>query len=92
MPIKLKTTRNTLLDEQLLLNHCIAHKTSFLCASILTEERKLEVCCSSAGYYIGAIDAETGEPLSRDSMEYWLFAEPAEIALRDFTWVQRLEP
>ena len=92
-PKSIKTTRQPTTEEWKRLELCLANCLSYLCYVGLEEaaERKLQVCHSSAGYYIGATDEETGEPLSRDSMEYWMFREPAEIALRDFTWTQRLD-
>lgn len=73
-----------------LLNHTIAHGTSFLAAKILEEDHDQMVCKSGAGYYIGANDAETGEPVSRDSVEYWENEEDARQALKDRSWTQRL--
>lgn len=88
---ELKTLRPALFDEKLLMNHCIAHRVSYLCAMFLACDQPLTVCKDASGYYIGADDPVTGTPLARDSHEYWIFAEPAALALRDFSWTQRLE-
>lgn len=73
-----------------LLNHTIAHGTSFLAAKVLEEDHDQQVCQSGAGYYIGANDQATGEPVARDSMEYWPAEEEAAQALKDRSWTQRL--
>lgn len=78
--------------DKLLLNHTIVHGTSFLAAKILEEEHDQIICHSGAGYYIGANDEETGEPVARDSVEYWPTREEAEEALKDKSWTQRLHP
>lgn len=80
------------LDRALLLNHTIVHKTSFLAAWVLREDHDQQVCHSAAGYYIGAQDDYTGEPLARDSAEYWENEEDAQKALKDRSWTQRLNP
>jgi hypothetical protein len=50
------------------------------------------VCQSGAGYYIGCTDPETGEPISRESVEYFPTAEAAQAALDAGTWTQRSHP
>ena len=49
--------------------------------------RPLEVCKSARGFYIGATDE--GEPLARDSQEYWPTREEAEHAFLTGAWTQR---
>ena len=78
------------LVEQELLNHCICHKTSFLCAAQLEEEYQLKVHSSGAGWYLGVVDERRG-PVSRDS-EYFPSAEDAQKALDNRSWEQRLDP
>ena len=51
----------------------------------------LEVCKSAAGYYLGTRD-EDGEPLSRQSVEYWRKRDAAEAALLNGAWTQRPNP
>lgn len=78
--------------EREMLNHCLSHRTSYLCATILEEEHLLAVHQSGAGFYLGVVDPQTGEPLSRDSQEYYPNPESAQIALINRTWTQRLDP
>lgn len=78
--------------DLLLLNHTVVHRVSFLAVKILEEEHDQIICLSGAGYYIGATDEETGEPVARDSVEYWATKEEAAKALKDRTWTQRLHP
>jgi len=75
-----------------LLNHTIAHGTSFLAAKILEEDHDQQVCLSGGGYYIGAQNDYTGEPVARDSVEYWEREEDARQTLKDRSWTQRLAP
>lgn len=81
--------------EKELIGHCFVHRTSFICAKYLEEERSLQVCLSGAGYYIGCRagveDEIPGEPLSRDSVEYYGTHEEALHALMERTWTQRLD-
>lgn len=76
--------------DQGLINHTIVHGVSFLAAKLLKEEHDQIVCESGAGFYIGATD-ETGEPVARDSVEYWRTREEAIEALKDRSWTQRLQ-
>ncbi len=68
-------------------------------------ETPLAVCKSAAGYYLGAVVAEemmkkypdgdylgVGEPLSRDSQEYWGTEQEAMDALASGNWIQRPTP
>jgi hypothetical protein len=73
-----------------LIVHTIAHGTSFLAAKILEEDHAQKVCESGAGFYIGANDEETGEPVARDSVEYWGTREEAQASLDNKSWTQRL--
>jgi hypothetical protein len=70
-------------------------RTSLLCLKYLNEIRPLRVCRSAAGYYLGATTTD-GEPLSRDSAEYWATEEEARVALASKPWApkwtQRFEP
>lgn len=77
--------------EREMLNHCLSHRTSYLSAVLLEEEHALTVCQSGAGFYIGCNDAETGEPISRDSQDYYPTREAAQEALVNRTWTQRLD-
>lgn len=49
-----------------------------------------QVCHSANGWYIGVTDH--GEPISRESEEYYRTRKEAEIALRDHTFTQRENP
>lgn len=94
---KFQITREPLnFAERLLLGHCFVHRTSFICANYLEEERKLQVLESAAGFYIGCetgvVEGMPGEPLSRDSKHYYATYEDALQALVDRTWTQRLNP
>ena len=73
-----------------IINHTIVHGTSFLAAKILEEDHDQMVCESGAGFYIGCNDAETGEPVARDSVEYWGTREEAIEVLKNRSWTQRL--
>jgi hypothetical protein len=73
-----------------LLNHCICHRTSYLAAILLEEDRPLQICHSPAGFYIGCT-LPTGEPLSRDSQEYWQEEAHAARALEERNWTQRMD-
>jgi hypothetical protein len=73
-----------------LMNHTIVHGTSFLAAKLLEEDHDQMVCESGAGFYIGCNDAETGEPVARDSVEYWGTREEATEILKNRSWTQRL--
>lgn len=50
----------------------------------------LMVCKSAAGFYIGTM--QNGEPMSRESVEYYATREKAEYALANDTWTQRPNP
>jgi hypothetical protein len=78
------------LVEAELLNHCVVHRTSFLCASRFEEDRVLRVHRSGAGWYLGVVE-DTGEPVSRDS-QYFFNQAAAEAALKERTWIQRMDP
>jgi hypothetical protein len=84
------------LQERTELEHCFIHSTSFICAKYLFKERGLQVLRSAAGFYIGVRagieDNIPGEPLSRDSQDYYRTQEDAQFALTTRTWVQRLNP
>jgi len=81
--------------EKEILGHCLVHRTSFLCAKLLEEERELRVLHSGAGFYIGTTagieDDIPGEPISRDSEDYYETHEEAVHHLIDRTWTQRLD-
>ena len=72
------------------LNHCLTHKTSFLCAMWMKEEHALGVWQSGAGFYIGVWDPSGAG--SRDSEEYWATKEEAQDHLDNREWTQRLHP
>jgi len=78
------------LEELALLNHTLTHGFSFLAVRILKEEHVQGVYQSGAGFYIGATDSETGEPVARDSVEYWSSEKEAHQALSTRSWTQRL--
>jgi hypothetical protein len=73
-----------------IINHTIVHGTSFLAAKLLEEDHDQMVCESGAGFYIGCNDAETGEAVARDSVEYWATREEAIEVLKNRSWTQRL--
>lgn len=81
--------------EKELIGHCFVHRTSFICAKYLEEERRLQVVRSAAGWYLGCVsgldDDIPGEPLSQDSQDYYETYELAQTALVDRTWTQRLD-
>lgn len=54
-------------------------------------ELPLNVLKSNAGYYVGTKTLE-GEPISRESMEYFKSHEEAEKALKQGNWTQRDQP
>lgn len=80
--------------EEELLNHCVCHKTSFLCASQREEDRELQVLTSTGcwvrRWYIGAV-AEGSRPATRDS-QYFPTQETAQEALDNRSWIQRMDP
>ncbi len=76
--------------ETEILNHCIAHRTSFLCAAVLEEDRELKVHQSAGGWYIGVVE-DTGDPSSRDS-QYFPTQGAAQAALDARNWEQRMDP
>lgn len=47
---------------------------------------------SGAGYYIGVVNPRTGEPISRESKEYFRTREEAEYAFNNDLWTQRDHP
>lgn len=74
---------------------------SLLTRLLLGLNAPLQVCKSGAGFYVGATTTEAlmaaypdrdlllGEPLSRDSEEYFPTREAAEAAMRTGNWTQR---
>ncbi|OED37890.1 hypothetical protein AB833_21670 [Chromatiales bacterium (ex Bugula neritina AB1)] len=62
-----------------------------LARSILGEQFNLQVMNSRAGYYIGTQNNQ-GEPVSRESVEYWSLGEDAQKALQAGDWTQKREP
>jgi len=48
----------------------------------------LQILKSAAGFYIGT--ADRGEPVSRESQEYFRTRQAAEKSLSDGSWTQRL--
>ena len=77
--------------DKLLLNHTMAHGTSFLAAKALEEEYDQIVCQSGTNWFIGAEDEDTGKPVVRDS-QYFGTEEEARNALKQRSWEQRLHP
>ena len=73
------------------LKECFENRVSYLAHKYLKEKHRLQVCESGAGFYVGATDQNTGEPVSRDSQEYYQTEEEAQFALDNRTWTQRLE-
>lgn len=55
------------------------------------EQLPLQVLESGAGYYIGTCDKD-GDPVSRESQEYFKSPELAADALQNGTWTQRAHP
>ena len=84
-----------------LTTHFNPRELSLLCRLFLRIDAPLQVCKSAAGYYIGAVGTPllidkypnhnllVGEPLSRDSEEYYPTKEAADEALRKGLWTQR---
>jgi hypothetical protein len=50
----------------------------------------LKVCKSHNGFFLGT--EHEGEPISRESVQYWKTAEEAQEALKTAEWDQRLHP
>ena len=92
MPIdlsRLKVTRQPQdAAESEALVRCLQDKTSFLAENLLGEKRKLTVCQSGAGYYLGCADEEG--PVARDS-GYYPTSKAAQTALDNYSWEQRLD-
>lgn len=77
---------------------------SSFCQDFLGLDLPLAVCQSAAGYYLGVVTTKQtvidhpnaglseGEPLSRDSMEYWSTEQEASVALTSGRWIQRMNP
>ena len=76
---------------------------SFQCEAFLGFVTPLQVCKSGAGYYLGVVTTEEmcdgrldnalpGEPLCRDSQEYWGTKQEAIDALASGNWIQRPTP
>jgi hypothetical protein len=59
---------------------------SYICFTCIGIFKKLEVCKSAAGYYIGV------PGMSRDSVEYYRDIYEARAALSCCSWTQRLRP
>lgn len=84
--------------EDQIVEHCA------LTLQYLGIEAPLVVCKSAAGYYLGCVATEElcekypeklefpGEPLSRESQEYWGTEEEAQAALDSGNWIQRPNP
>lgn len=51
---------------------------------------QVQVLQSAAGFYLGTL--ADGLPYSRESVEYWLSAEDAAVALANGDWTQRQYP
>lgn len=64
---------------------------SLLTEAYLNRTVALQVYKSAAGFYLGAL-SEHGEPLARDSEEYWGTRGEAEAALANGNWTQRQSP
>ena len=62
-----------------------------LAKSILGQEFNLRVMNSRAGFYIGTQNNQ-GEPVSRESVEYWRLSDDAQKALHTGSWTQKWEP
>lgn len=55
------------------------------------EQLPLQVLESGAGFYIGTRD-EIGDPVSRESQEYYKTSQLAADALQNGTWTQKAHP
>lgn len=67
--------------------HCISNGL-FDINDALPEEHQVHVCRSANGYYLGRRN-EHGEPISRESVEYWPTRSEAQEAFEDATWTLR---
>lgn len=67
-----------------------AESIGYLALTYLSKRLPLQVRHSAAGYFIGT--ADDGEPVSRESAEYFRSYEAAEQALSAGRWQQRLHP
>lgn len=52
----------------------------------------VEVLRSARGFYIGVVDHNRLEPMSRESVEYYSTRSAAQQALNTGTWTQRTTP
>ena len=51
------------------------------------KELEIQVCKSFAGFYIGTM--YNGEPISRESVQYYKTRKECETALKNGTWTQK---
>jgi hypothetical protein len=63
----------------------------YLALTHMGQRLPLQVCRSTAGYYIGTIDVEQG-PASRESVQYFQTNQEARDALVTGQWQQRFRP
>ncbi len=87
----IKYSREPDFQDKVFLSHTLVHMTSFQCARYLEEDHPLSVLHSAAGWYIGAVSVE-GEPLSRDSEQYYTSEQEAREVLTKQSWTQRMDP
>ena len=63
----------------------------FLAKKYCDLDLPLQVIRSNAGFFLGTQSAD-GEPVSRESMQYFLSEDSAEKALKTGNWTQRPRP
>ena len=79
-------------EEMEMLNHAISHEMSFQAQQYADKEISIAVHWSGRGlYYLGAVDS-LGNPVARDSAEYWGTWNEAQAALDNHSWTQRMDP
>jgi hypothetical protein len=69
----------------------VKQQYGWLAAEFAGRQLPVQVCRSASGFYIGTRE-ENGEPVSRESKEYWPTRQEAERALTSRIWSQRRVP
>jgi hypothetical protein len=89
----MKYSREPDAGENVLLNHCLFHNTSYQALVFLREDRELEVRHNASGWYLGCAVGNQLEDVAfyRDS-EYFESETAAREALDSHSWTQRLDP
>ncbi|MGY3095019.1 hypothetical protein [Pantoea eucalypti] len=67
-------------------------QNGLLAKKFLNMQLPMKVMQSARGYYIGTSDPETGDPVTRESTEYFRKKIDAENALAGNLWTQKEHP